>query len=172
MDCSTPGLPVHHKLLEFIKTHSHRVIDAIQPSHPLSPPSSSQLQSFPASGSFPMSQLFAWGGQSIGVSASSSVLSMNTQSWFPLRLTDLIFLKFKGLQESSWAQQFESIHSLVLSLLYDLIIIWSFCSHIHTWLLEKSQVWRYGLLSAKQHLCLEMHYLNLPYLYFHGVRIS
>ena len=54
-------------------------------------PFSSHLQSFPASGSFPMSQLFAWGGQSIGVSASASVLPMNIQDWFPLGLTGLIF---------------------------------------------------------------------------------
>ena len=57
---------------------------------------SSCLQSFPASGSFTMSQLFASGGQSIGVSASASVLPMNIQGWFPLGLTGLISLKFKG----------------------------------------------------------------------------
>ena len=56
MDCSTPGLSVHHQLLEFTHTRFHRVSDAIQPSHPLS---SSCLRFFPASGSFLMSQLFA-----------------------------------------------------------------------------------------------------------------
>ena len=60
-------------------------------------PFSSCLQSFPASGSFPMSQLFAWGGQNIGVSTSTSVLPMNTQDWFPLGLTGFISLQFKGL---------------------------------------------------------------------------
>ena len=60
-------------------------------------PFSSCPQSFPASGSFPMSQLFASGGQSIGVSVSVSVLPMNTQVWFPLRLTGLISLQSKGL---------------------------------------------------------------------------
>ena len=60
-------------------------------------PFSSCLQSFPASGSFPMSHLFAWGGQSIGASASASVLPMNIQDWFPLRLTGLISLESKGL---------------------------------------------------------------------------
>ena len=60
-------------------------------------PFSSCPQSFPASGSFPMSQLFTWGGQSIGVSASASVLSMNTQDWSPLRLTGWISLQSKGL---------------------------------------------------------------------------
>ena len=58
-------------------------------------PFSSRLQSFPASGSFPMSQLFAWGGQSIGVSAS--VLPMNIQDWFPLGWTGWISLQSKGL---------------------------------------------------------------------------
>ena len=56
-----------------------------------------RLQSFPASGSFPMSQFFASGGPSIGVSVSASVLPMNIQGWFPLGLTGLISLQFKGL---------------------------------------------------------------------------
>ena len=60
-------------------------------------PFSSRLQSFPASGSFPMSQFFPSGGQSIGVSASASVLPMNIQDWFPLGLTGLISLQSKGL---------------------------------------------------------------------------
>ena len=62
MDCSTPGLPVHHQLPEFNQTHVHWVGDAIQPSHPVVPFSSCP-QSFPDSGSFQMSQLFASGGQ-------------------------------------------------------------------------------------------------------------
>ena len=60
-------------------------------------PFSSCLQSFPASGSFQMSQFFASGSQSIGVSASASVLPMNIQGWFPLGLTGLISLQSKGL---------------------------------------------------------------------------
>jgi len=60
-------------------------------------PFSSCPQSFPASGSFQMSQLFAWGGQSIGVSASITVLPMNTQDWSPLGYTDWISLQSKGL---------------------------------------------------------------------------
>ena len=75
---STPGLPVHHQRPEFTQTPVHRVSDAIQPSHPLVPFSSCP-QSLPASGSFQMSQLFASGGQSTGVSASASVFPMNTQ---------------------------------------------------------------------------------------------
>ena len=72
MDCSTPGLPVHHQLPEFTQTHVHRVGDVIQPSHPVFPFSSCP-QSFPASGSFSMNRLFTSCGQSIGASASASV---------------------------------------------------------------------------------------------------
>ena len=67
MDCSTPGLPVHRQLPEFTQTHVHQVSDATQPSHPLSVSFSSHLQSYPAPGSFQMSQFFSSGGQSIGV---------------------------------------------------------------------------------------------------------
>ena len=114
MDCSTPGCPVPHYLPEFAQTHVCWVGDAIQPSHPLLclllPPS--VLPSM----SFPMSQLFASGGQSTGASASASVLPISIQGWFPLRLTGWIA---KGLLGgSSPAPQFESISSLVLCLLY------------------------------------------------------
>ena len=74
---------------------------------------SSRLQPFPASGSFPMRQFFTSGGQSIGVSASTSVLPMNIQDWFPLR----------DSQESSSTPQFKSINSLVLSFLYSPTLI-------------------------------------------------
>ena len=74
MNCSTAGLPVHHQLPESTQIHVHRVSDAIQPSSSVIPFSSCP-QSFPASGSFLMSWLFASGGQSIG--ASASVLPMN-----------------------------------------------------------------------------------------------
>ena len=93
MDCSTPGLPVYHQLPEFTQTHVHWISDAIQPPDPVIP--FSCLQSFPASGSFPMSQLFAWGGQSTGVSAS--VLPMNTQDWFPIGWTSWISLLSKEI---------------------------------------------------------------------------
>ena len=97
MDCSMPDFPVHHRLPDPTQTHVHRVSDAIQPSHPLSSPSPPNLQSFPVSGSFPMSWFFASGGQSFGVSASASVLPMNIQYWFPLGLTGWISLQSKGL---------------------------------------------------------------------------
>ena len=85
-------------------------------------PFSSCPQSFPASGSFLMSQFFASGGQSIGASASASVFPMNIQNWFPLGWTGWISLQFKDSQESSSTQQFKSIISLVLSFLYSLIL--------------------------------------------------
>ena len=65
MDCSTPGLPVHHQLMELAQTHVYQVSDAIQPSHPLSSPSPPAFNLSPVSGSFPMSQFFTSGGQSI-----------------------------------------------------------------------------------------------------------
>ena len=94
MNHSTPGLPVHHQLLESTQNHVHRVGDAISSSVV---PFSSCPQSIPASGSFPMSQLFAWGGQSIGASALASVLPMNTQDWSPSEWTGWISLQSKGL---------------------------------------------------------------------------
>ena len=81
-------------------------------------PFSSHLQYFPASGSFQMSQLFASGGQSIGVSASTSVLPVNIQNWFLLGWTGWISLQSRGCQESSPTPQFKGINSSVLSFLY------------------------------------------------------
>ena len=116
MNHSTPGLPVHHQLLEFTQTHFHWVDDAIHPFHPVIPFSSCP-QSFPASGSFQMSQLFTSGGQSIGVSASASVLPMNNQDWFPLGWTGWISA-VQGTLKSSPTSQFKSINFLGLSFLY------------------------------------------------------
>ena len=96
MNHSTPGLPVHHQLLESTQTHVHWVGNAIQPSYPLLFPFSSCSQSFPASGSFPMSQLFTSGDQRIGASASASVFPMNTLDWSPLGWTGWISLQSKG----------------------------------------------------------------------------
>ena len=94
-------------------------------------PFSSHLQSFPASGSFQMSQIFASRGQRIGVSASTSVLPMNTQDWFPLGWTGWISLQSKGLSRvfSNTIAQKHQFFGAQLSL-------WS-NSHIHTRLLEK-----------------------------------
>ena len=81
-------------------------------------PFSSCLQSFPASGSFQMSQFFVSGGQSFGVSASTSDLPMNTQDWSPLGWTGWISLQSKDCQESSPTPQFKSINSSAFSFLY------------------------------------------------------
>ena len=91
MDCSTPGFPVLHYLPELAQTWVYWIQLVMPSSHLLlsSCPHSSCLQSFPASGSFLMSQLFASDGQSIGGSASASILPMNIQGWFPLGLTGL-----------------------------------------------------------------------------------
>ena len=78
----------------------------------------SRLQSFPASGSFPMSQFFASGGQRIGVSALTSDLPMNIQDWFPLGWTGWISLQSKGLSGSSPTPQFKSVNSSALSFLF------------------------------------------------------
>jgi len=80
-------------------------------------PFSSCLQSFPASGSFPVSQICTSGDQSIGASAPASVLPMNTQDWSPLGPTDWSPCSPRGSQESSPTPQFKSINSLVLSFL-------------------------------------------------------
>ena len=108
-------------------------------------PFSSCPQSFPTSGSLPMSQLFASGVQSIGALASN--LPINIQGWFPLGLTGLISLKSKGLSRifSSTTvrkHQFFSIHPS----------LW-FNSHIRAWLLENPIDLTMGLLSAKWSLC-------------------
>ena len=81
MDCSTPGFPVLHYLPEFAQTHVHWVSDAIQPSHPLSSPSPTALSLSQQQGCFPVSQFYASGGQSIGISASASVLPVHIQGW-------------------------------------------------------------------------------------------
>ena len=86
MNRSMPDLPVHHKLPEFTQTHVHWVSDAIQPPHPLWSPSP------PVPNPSQHRQLFAWGGQSIGVSASTSVLPKNTQDWSALGWTGWISL--------------------------------------------------------------------------------
>ena len=105
MNHSTPGLPVHHQLPEFTQIHIHRVSDAIQPSHPVVPFSSCP-QSLPASESFPMSQLFAWGGQSTRVSALASFPPKKSQGWSPSEWTDwircsyLLSIQFSSVTQS------------------------------------------------------------------------
>ena len=111
IDCSTPGFPVHHQLPELAQTPLFEFAQTQWTSCPLSQrchptisssvvPFSSWSQSFPASGSFPVSQFFTKRGQSSGVSASASVLPMNIQDLFLLGLTGLTSLQSKGLFKS------------------------------------------------------------------------
>ena len=130
MDCTMPGFPVHHQLLDFAQTHVYQVSDAVQPSHPLSSPS-------PALNLCQHQGLFQWVSSSHQV---PRVLELQLQhqffqwiirvDWFPLGLTGLISLQSKGLSRvfsstAIWRHQFIIHPSL-----------WS-NSHIHTWLLEK-----------------------------------
>ena len=121
---TTPWTAAHQASLSFTISQSLlklMSIESVMPSYHIIPffPC---LQSFPASGSFLMNQLFTLGGQSIGASASALVLPMNIQDWFPLGVTGLISLQSKGLsshsQESSPTPQFKSISPSVLSPLY------------------------------------------------------
>ena len=106
-------------------------------------PFSPCLQSLPASGSFPMSQLFTWGGQSTGVSASASVLPMKTQDWYPLGWTGWISLQSRGLSRvfSSTTVQKHQFFGTQLSSQSN--------SHIHTRPLEKPQPWLDRTLVSK-----------------------
>ena len=134
MACSTPGYPVHHQLPELTQTQVYQVSDATQPSHPLCPllllPSI-----FPSIRVFQMTQFFASGGQRIGVSASASVLPMNIQNWSPLGWTGWIALQSKGLSRvfpNTIAQKHQFFSTQLSS---------QSNSRIHTWLLEKPQLW-------------------------------
>ena len=141
MNCSMPSFPVLQYLPEFAQISCplgqwcHPTISSS------ALPFSSCPQSLPASGSFPMSQLFASGGQSIR--ASASVLPKNIQDWFPLEWTGWISLPSKGLSRvfsntTIWKHQFFGTQPS----------LWS-NSHICTWLLEKLQVWLYVPLLAE-----------------------
>ena len=130
MNSSMPGLPVHHQLPEPAQTHIHHAGDAIQPSHPLSTLYSC-LHSFPAAGSFSMSQHFTSDGQRIGVSASASILPMKIQDWFPLGWTDWIFL-----QSKRFSRVFSNTTVQKHQYFVPQLSLW-FKSHIHTWLLEE-----------------------------------
>ena len=131
MDCSTPGFPVHHQLLEHAQTHVHRVGDAIQPSHPLSSPSPPAFNLSQHQGLFQwVCLLFPSGGQGIGVSASASALLMNIQDWFPLGQTGWVSLQSEGLSRvSNTTVQKHQFFSTQLSSQSN--------SNIHTWLLER-----------------------------------
>ena len=128
MDCSMPGLPVPHHLLELALVYVHWCHPTISSSVI---PFSSCLQSFPATESFQMSKFFASGGQSNGVSALASVLPRNVQDWFSLGWTGWISLQSKGFSRvfSNTTVQKHQFFGNQFSL-------WS-NFYIHTWLLEK-----------------------------------
>ena len=117
LDCRTPGSSVLHYLSKFVEIHIHCQWCYLS----ISPSASSFsfcLPSFPASGPFSMRQLFTSGGQSVGVTASASVLPMNTQDWFHLGLTGLISQQTKGLLRVFPNTTIGSINSLAVRLLY------------------------------------------------------
>ena len=121
--CPSPNPGVHSDSRPLSRMPSSHLI--------LGRPFSSCPQSLPASESFPMSQLFAWGGQSIGVSASASVLPVNTQDWFSLGWTGWISLQSKGLSRvfsNTTVQTYQFFSAQPSS---------QSNSHIHTWPLEK-----------------------------------
>ena len=133
MNCSTPGLPVHHHLLEFTQTHVHWVGDAIQPSHPLSSPS---LPTFDLSQyqSFQMSQFFTSG-------PSNEFSGLNS-----FRIDWLELLAVQGILKSLLQHYNSSINSSALSHLYSPTL-----TSIHAY--WKTIAWLYGPLSAKWCLC-------------------
>ena len=129
MNCNTPGLSVHHQLPEFTQTHpsSQWCHPAISSSViPFSCP-----ESLPASEAFPVSQLFAWGSQSTGVSALASFLPKKSQGWSPSEWTGWISLQPKGLSRvfsNTTVQKHQFFGTQPFS---------QSNSHIHMWLLEK-----------------------------------
>ena len=137
-------------------------------------PISSHLQSFPASGSFLMSQFFTWVGQSIGVSASASVLPMNIQDWFPLGLIGWISLQSRDSQESSLIPQFKSIDSSAFSFIVQLshpymttgkiiaLTRWTFVSKITSLLFNTLSRFVIAFLPRSKHLLISWWLNNIP----------
>ena len=152
----TPWMAAHQASLSFTISQSLLKLISIELVMPSSVIRfSSCPQSFPASGSFPMSQLFASSGQSTGASALASVLPMNIQGWFPLGSTGLISLCPRDSQESSPTPQAKSINSLALSLLCGPTL-----TSIHDY--WKNHSFDYSdLLSTKWCLCFLIHCLGL-----------
>ena len=118
MNCSTPGVSVHHYLPEFAQTHVHWVSDAIQPSHPLSLPALLLPSVFPSIRVFSNESVFHIRWPKYWSFSFSISPSVNIQGWFPLGLTLWSLCCPRDSQESSPTPQFKSINSLVLSFLY------------------------------------------------------
>ena len=131
MNHSTPGLPVHHQLPESTQIHVHWVGDAIQPPRPLSSPSPPAPNPSQHQGLFQRVNSLAWGGQSIGVSASASFPPKKTQGWSPSEWTGWISLQSKGLSRvfsNTTVQKYQFFGTQPSS---------QSNSHIHTWPQEK-----------------------------------
>ena len=135
MNRSTTGLPVHHQLPESTQTRFHRVGDVIQPSHPLSSPSPPASNPSQHHSLFQRVNSLHQVAKVLGTSASTSVLSMNTQDWSPLERTGWISLQSKELSRvfSNTTVQKHQFFGAQLSS--------QSSSHIHTWPLEKPQPW-------------------------------
>ena len=175
MDCSTPGLPVHHQLPELPQTHYHQVGDAIQPTHPVIP-FSSCLQSFPASRSFPKSQFFESDGQSIW--ASASVLPMNTQDWFPLGWTGWILLS-KGLSREfssitiwkhqffgAWPSLWSTSHRLYMTTGKTIALtIWTFVGKVISLLFNMLSRFAIAFLPRSKHFIV-LHFITLQRFFY------
>ena len=158
LDCSTPGFPVHHHLLELAQTHVHWVGDAIQPSHSLSSPSPPAFNLSQHQGLFQC--CYVWSKYSLLCNMFHDALHIQWPQYWSFSISPsneysgLIsfmidwfnLLKPRDSQESSPAPQFEIINSSALSLLYG-------PTHILTWLLEKPELWLHGSLSVKWCLC-------------------
>ena len=171
MDCSMPGLPVHYQLLEFTQTHVHWVDDAIQPSHPLPSPSLPALNLSKHQG------LFKWVSSSyqvakVLVSASTSVLPMNIQDWFPLGWTGWIFnqgiLKSLPQHHSSkasihWCSAFFTVqlsHPYMTTGKTIALTRWTFVGKVMSLLFNKLS--RLGITFLPRSKCLLISWLQSP----------
>ena len=164
MDCICQDLVLHYRP-EFAQTPCpfsrwyHPAISSSVTPFSICP------QSFPASGTFTMNQLFPSGGQNIG--ASASVLPVNIQDWFPFIFTGLSSLSFKGLLRVLWKRKKKKVFCTTIRNHQFFRIkpnhqpsLW-FDSHNCTWRLEKPQLWLYGPLSTKWCLCFLIQCLGL-----------
>ena len=164
MDCSTPGFPVLHYLLEFSQIHVHWVCDAIQPSHPLLrcpllfPPSILHSIRVFSSESALCNRWPKYQSFSISPSSKYSGLISFMIDWFDLLAIQRTLKSL--LQHHNWKYQLFGTQPF----------LWV-NSHICTWLLEKPQLWLSGPLSAKWCLCFLIHCLDLSWLFFQGASI-
>ena len=141
MDCSTPGFPALHCLLEFAHTHVHWVGDAIWPPHPLLPSSPLAFNHFQHQG------LFQW---VIASCQAAKVLDFSFSISPSNEYLGLIFFRIDWLDLAVWRtlRSLPQNHTLKEQFLGILSSLWSNC-HIHTWILETPWLWLYGLLLAK-----------------------